>query len=46
MGCGPVSTYEAVEATRVRYTLPRRLYEKEDAMGRMFPCLWFDGDAE
>ena len=31
--------------TRVRYT-PRTVYSKEDAMAKVFPCLWFDGNAE
>ena len=32
--------------TRVRYTLLGRIYSKENAMARLFPCLWFDGNAE
>src|SRR5437867_3277230 len=31
--------------TRVRDT-PPRIYSMEDAMAKLFPCLWFDGNAE
>jgi predicted 3-demethylubiquinone-9 3-methyltransferase (glyoxalase superfamily) len=31
---------------RVRYTPPRGVCAREDAVARLFPCLWFDGNAE
>jgi len=32
--------------TRVRGTPLGRVDSKEDAMAKLFPCLWFDGKAE
>src|SRR6187200_670774 len=31
---------------RVRYASLGWIYSKEDAMGKPYPCLWFDGNAE
>ena len=30
----------------MRYMPPRWAKSKEDAMAKLFPCLWFDGNAE
>jgi len=32
--------------SRVRYPPPRRVDSKEKAMAKLFPCSWFDGNAE
>lgn len=41
-----LSSGRVLMGARVRYTPPRQAQSKEDAMAKLFPCLWFDGTAE